>query len=157
MLPPMTTVVFCADAEIHDPTTPKMVATIMNHLLPNRSPNDPRTGPKANVIKKLALAIQEALSASPRLMTWKCMMVLVWSPRSVRNIKTFGKNVQRKTGYNWGYTDGISDGSTRIRHGQSHNSHQSPPAYTIITGRLIFWDMDSMKLLRYRCLRVRSL
>lgn len=93
MLPPMTTVVFCADAEIHDPTTPKMAATMMNHLLPNRSPNDPRTGPKANVIKKLALAIQEALLASPRLMTWKRMMVLVWLTSFVRNIKTFGKDV----------------------------------------------------------------
>lgn len=157
MLPPMTTVVFCADAEMHDPTTPKMVATMMNHLLPNRSPNDPRTGPKAKVIKKLALAIQEAFLASPRLMTWKCMMVLVWLPRSVRNIKTFSKDLQHKTLYNWDWTDCISDGSTRIRHGQRHNSHQSPPAYMIITGRFIFWNMNSMTLLRYRCLRVRSL
>lgn len=83
ILPPITTVVFCAEPEIHEPTTPNMAATMMNDRLPNRSPRDPTTGPNAKVIRKLALAIHEAFLASPRLRTWKWMMVFVWSASSV--------------------------------------------------------------------------
>ena len=54
---PTTTVVFWADPEMHNPTTPNMLAKMMNHLLQNGSLSDPRTGSNAKVIRKSALAI----------------------------------------------------------------------------------------------------
>ena len=64
MLPPMTVVILCAEAEITDPTTPIKAPPTRNHFFPRRSPREPKIGPIARTTRKLPLAIHDAKAAS---------------------------------------------------------------------------------------------
>jgi hypothetical protein len=125
-LPTMMVVVWCAEPETTLPTSPRQEAAMMNHFLPRRSLRKPRTGPKARVTRKFALAIQGARLSSPRAATWKWIVVFVW------RIQTNLIGVQRRLTY------GIGQRGTNVGPTQRKNCKNGPPFDLVDTARLIF-------------------